>query len=201
LVNLFAFSDNNNKTADNIADKRGIFYSENRSIEITTDWINTFTSEGWAVYKFKNVKSDGSSGSDTRYPDTDFPLFRLADVYLMYAEAVARGGQGGNLSTAVNYINELRKRAFGDTYHAVDEAWLQENHFRNMLDERARELYWEGTRRTDLIRYGLFTSGDYVWTAKGGLIAGTGVNKKYNLFPIPVSDLTVNGNLDQNDGY
>jgi hypothetical protein len=201
LVNLFDFSDNNNKTADNIADSRGIFYSTGRSMDITTDWVNTFTSEGWAVYKFKNVTGNGSLGSDTRYPDTDFPLFRLADIYLMYAEAVVRGGQGGSFSLAVDYVNQLRERAFGDTSHKINQAWLQENNFQNILNERARELYWEGTRRTDLIRYGLFTAGDYVWPAKGGLIAGKGVDKKYNVFPIPVSDLTVNVNLDQNEGY
>lgn len=201
LVNLFEFQDNNNKTADNISDKRGIFYSTGRSVEITTDPINTFTTEGWAVYKYKNVKSDGSLGSNSRYPDTDFPLFRLADVYLMYAEAVARGGQGGDITTAVGYVNELRERAFGDNTHAIDAAWLSTNNYRNILDERARELYWEGTRRTDLIRYGLFTSATYVWPSKGSIITGKGVDDKYNIFPIPISDLTVNKNLDQNEGY
>lgn len=201
LVNLFEFQSNNNKTADNILDKRGIFYSEGRTVEITTDPINTFTTEGWAVYKFKNVKSDGSQGSNLRYPDTDFPLFRLADVYLMYAEAVARGGQGGDLATAVGYINQMRERAFGDNTHNIDAAWLQANDYRNILDERARELYWEGTRRTDLIRYGLYTSSAYLWPSKGGIITGKGVDSKYNIFPIPVSDLTVNKNLDQNEGY
>ena len=128
-------------------------------------------------------------------------MFRLADVYLMYAEAVARGGQGGSMATAVEYVNALRQRAYGDTSHGVNENWLRENNFRNILDERCRELYWEGTRRTDLIRYGLFTSADYLWTFKGGVLGGTGVSNRYNVFPIPTTDLSVNVNLKQNEGY
>ena len=105
------------------------------------------------------------------------------------------------MGTAVQYVNTLRQRAYGDTSHGVTEVWLQENGYRNILDERCRELYWEGTRRTDLIRYGLFTSSGYVWTFKGGVLSGVGVNNRYNVFPIPVTDLSVNGNLKQNEGF
>ena len=105
------------------------------------------------------------------------------------------------MAMAVQYVNALRERAYGDTSHSVTESWLTENGFRNILDERCRELYWEGTRRTDLIRYGLFTSADYVWTFKGGALSGTGVNNRYNVFPIPVTDMSVNGSLKQNEGY
>ena len=201
LVMKFDYLDNANPKADEILDKRGIFYDKHRSIDITTSVTGTFTTEGWAVYKYTNLRSDGQPGSNTTFPDTDFPMFRLADVYLMYAEAVARGGQGGNMGTAVQYVNALRQRAYGDTSHGVTEAWLLENGYRNILDERCRELYWEGTRRTDLIRYGLFTSSAYVWTFKGGVLGGVGVNNRYNVFPIPVTDLSVNGNLKQNEGY
>ena len=128
-------------------------------------------------------------------------MFRLADVYLMYAEAVARGGEGGSMATAVQYVNALRQRAYGDTAHGVTEEWLTVNNYRNILDERCRELYWEGTRRTDLIRYGLFTSANYLWTFKGGVLSGTGVSDRYNVFPIPTTDLSVNANLKQNGGY
>jgi hypothetical protein len=69
-----------------------------------------------------------------------------------------------------------------------------------ILDERARELYWEGVRRTDLIRYGLFTDG-YNWDFKGGVATGTNVDKHFIIYPIPATDLTVNGNLVQNPGY
>ena len=201
LVRMFDYEDNANPKADEILDKRGIFFDKNRSIDITTSVTGTFTTEGWSVYKYTNVKSDGQPGSNTTFPDTDFPMFRLADIYLMYAEALARGGQGGSMATAVQYVNALRQRAYGDTAHGVTEAWLTENNYRNILDERCRELYWEGTRRTDLIRYGLYTSTDYLWTFKGGVLNGTGVSNRYNVFPIPVTDISVNANLKQNEGY
>lgn len=199
-------------TADNINsfDNRAIFYSEGRSLDITTSAIGTFTEEGWAVYKYSNLNSDGTPGKNTTFPDTDFPLFRLGDVYLMYAEAVARGGEGGSTSKAVEYIQNLRKRA-NTAYSEVTESWLTENTsvsastasvaYGNILNERCRELYWEATRRTDLIRFGLFTSNSYTWAEKGGVISGVGVDDKYNLFPIPVSDISVNSNLHQNEGY
>lgn len=200
-------------TADNINsfDNRAIFYSEGRSLDITTSSVGTFTEEGWAVYKYSNLNSDGTPGKNTTFPDTDFPLFRLGDVYLMYAEAVARGGEGGSTSKAVEYIQDLRKRANNTTYSEVTESWLTENAsvsgstasvaYGNILNERCRELYWEATRRTDLIRFGLFTSNSYTWAEKGGVISGVGVDDKYNLFPIPVSDISVNSNLHQNEGY
>ncbi|WP_291562203.1 RagB/SusD family nutrient uptake outer membrane protein [Bacteroides sp.] len=199
-------------TADNINsfDNRAIFYSEGRSLDITTSAIGTFTEEGWAVYKYSNLNGDGTPGKNTTFPDTDFPLFRLGEVYLMYAEAVARGGEGGSTSKAVEYIQNLRKRA-NTAYSEVTESWLTENTsvsasrasvaYGNILNERCRELYWEATRRTDLIRFGLFTSNSYTWAEKGGVISGVGVDDKYNLFPIPVSDISVNGNLHQNEGY
>ena len=179
-------------------------------MDIKTSSIGTFTTEGWSVFKFTNLNSDGTPGKNSVFPDTDFPLFRLADVYLMYAESVARGGEGGSESQAVTYIQDLRKRA-KTGYSQVDAAWLKASasingstasvNFGNILNERCRELYWEATRRTDLIRYGLFTSNTYTWAEKGGVITGVGVNKRYNLFPIPVSDISVNGNLQQNEGY
>lgn len=213
LVRSFEFetSDENQWTADNILDKRGIFYSKNRSIDIVTMAQTTFTTEGWAVYKYTNLASDGTAGKNTTFPDTDFPLFRLADVYLMYAEATARGGEGGNMQDAVNYVNELHARGFGNHDHDIDANWLTATaavggtktsiKYGNILNERAREMYWEATRRTDLIRYGLFTDSKYTWAEKGGVITGIGVDKKYNVFPIPTSDLSVNGSLVQNEGY
>ncbi|MCH3986218.1 MAG: RagB/SusD family nutrient uptake outer membrane protein [Prevotella sp.] len=168
---------------------------------MTTSVKGTFTTEGWSVYKWTNITSKGANGSNLGFPDTDFPLFRLGDVYLMYAEAVARGGQGGDINTAVKYVNMLRERGYGDKDHDIDAAWLTANNFRNILNERGRELYWEGVRRTDLIRFGLFTSSSYVWPDKGGVITGVGIDNKYDLFPIPQTDLSVNGNLSQNEGY
>lgn len=201
LVRLFEFADNNAPKASEIIDHRGIFFDKNRTVDITTAINGTFKTEGWAVYKYTNLKSNGEGGSNTTFPDTDFPLFRLADVYLMYAEAVARGGQGGDMTTAVGYVNALRERAYGDKLHGINEAWLRADNFRNLLDERGRELYWEAVRRTDLIRYDLFTSASYLWPYKGGVMGGIGVDQRYNVFPIPATDLSVNGNLHQNEGY
>lgn len=201
LVRSFQYQDNESPKADEILDKRGIFFDKNRSVDITTSVTGTFTTEGWAVYKYTNLQSNGEPGKNTTFPDTDFPMFRLGDVYLMYAEAVVRGGEGGNLATAVNYINALRERAYGDTYHNITESWLLENNLQNILDERCRELYWEGVRRTDLIRFGLYTSPNYLWTFKGGVLNGVGVDSRYNVFPIPTTDMSVNGNLKQNEGY
>ncbi|WP_281695981.1 RagB/SusD family nutrient uptake outer membrane protein [Bacteroides clarus] len=215
LIRAFQFSDADESTwaPDKILDNRGIFYNEGRSLDITTSCIGTFTSEGWAVYKYSNLNSDGTPGKNTTFPDTDFPFFRLAEIYLTYAEAVVRGGQGGDMTTAVQYINDLRKRGYktGVTGVTIDENWLKATvsvngstanvEFGNILNERCRELYWEATRRTDLIRFGLFTSGSYTWADKGGVITGVGVDERYNLFPIPESDISVNTNLEQNPGY
>lgn len=198
LINKFEFENPSNKTAETILDKRGIFSSTGRNININTTPLGTFTSEGWAVYKFKNVKSDGVLGSDPQFPDTDFPMFRLADVYLMYAESVLRGGAGGDKNTALGYVNALRERAFGDNSGEITSSQLDLNF---ILDERSRELYWEGTRRTDLIRYKLFTSGSYRWPFKGGILEGVAVDDTRSIFPIPVTDISVNGNLVQNPGY
>ena len=151
-----------------------------------------------AVAKFRNVTSTGQNGSNyaEAFADTDFPLFRLAEMYLIYTEAVLRGGTGGDIVTAVRYFNNLRKRAFGNEFANVGSISLEE-----ILDERARELYWEGFRRTDLIRYGLYTSGSYIWQWKGGAKNGVGVSEDLNLFPLPATDVMANPNLKQNTGY
>lgn len=204
LLLQFDYADPENPTSDNILDKRGIFDSKGRPSMEITNITGVFTEQGWAVYKFCNTTSTGEMGPNSingEDVDTDFPFFRLADVYLMYAEAVARGGQGGDMNTAVEYVNQLRRRGYGDDSHDISAAWLTENDFRNLLDERSRELYWEAIRRTDLIRFGLFTSNSYVWPYKGGTYQGIGVDDKYNLYAIPTSDLTVNPNLKQNEGF
>lgn len=204
LVELFEFKNNADRKPGEIVDKRGIFddYNGKCNYQITTGVIGNFDTEGWGAIKFTNLTSEGNPGQDVLWVDTDFPLFRLADVYLMYAESVARGGEGGNIDIAVGYVNELRDRAYGDTKHTpIDANWLKADSYQNILNERGRELYWEGVRRIDLIRFGQYTSSSYTWPAKGGVISGVGVKDKYNLFPIPVSDMSVNGKLEQNEGY
>ena len=173
-------------------DPRAMFHTDGQELEIAD--ISTFT-DGYAVTKFKNVTKTGAAGSDAggNFTDTDFPLFRIADVYLMYAEAVLRGG-GGSQASAITYINQLRVRAgnFGSV-STIDLDFI--------LDERGRELFWEGHRRTDLIRYGKFSSGTYVWPWKGGVQNGTATSSHLDLMPIPFTDLNANPNLKQNTGY
>ena len=113
--------------------------------------------------------------------------------------ATARGGNG-DMATAVGYVNDLRERAFGDNSQNITETDLTGNNFRFFLDERARELYWECTRRTDLIRFDLFTKAEYLWEFKGGTSDGTSVESKYNYYPIPSAELTANPNL-KNEEY
>lgn len=176
-------------------DSRAMFHTDGQSLEINE--LTTFE-EGYPFTKYRNVTSTGEPGSDPQFPDTDFPMFRLADVYLMYAEAVLRGGSGGSQAEAVQYINELRTRAYGDDSGNISANELTRDF---ILDERARELYWEAHRRTDLIRYGLFTSEQYVWPWKGGVPEGRGVADYRRLYPIPASDLINNPELEQNPGY
>lgn len=175
-------------------DKRALFITDGQSLDI--DDIAQF-SNGYAVAKWRNVTSTGQAGSHPVHVDTDFPMFRLSDVYLMYAEAVLRGG-GGNVASAVNYVNEIRTRAYDGASGNVDQSSLTLDF---ILDERARELLWEGHRRTDLIRYGRFANTDYLWQWKGGVKDGASVSANYNLFPIPSADIGANPNLQQNAGY
>jgi SusD/RagB-like outer membrane lipoprotein len=180
----------------NSFDGRGIFFTDGQNIDI--DDLTLFT-DGYAVTKFKNVTSDGSPGSDTDFPDTDFPMFRLADFYLMSAEATLRGGQGSDRTTALNYVNEVRRRAYqGGSAGNITDSELSLDF---ILDERARELYWECHRRTDLIRNGKFSQTNYLWAWKGGVKEGQSVGQFRDVFPIPSSDLGANPNLEQNDGY
>ena len=182
-------------TLDAYIDSRAMFYFDGQNLDIADPFEFT---DGWAVTKFKNITRNGTPGSHVTYTDTDFPMFRLADAYLMYAEAVLRGGSGGDMGTAVQYINMLRERAYGNQNGDITQSDLTLDF---ILDERARELYWECHRRTDLIRFGKFTSGDYVWQWKGAVQDGKGIDDKYNLFPIPAADVVANINLVQNPGY
>ena len=181
----------------NPVDKRGQFYTAGQSKEIKD--IGAFT-DGYAIQKFRNVDKNGVQGTDKsgNFVDADFPIFRLADAYLMYAECAARGAAGASLATGAGYINSLRTRANAATISSLnaDAAGLQ-----LILDERAKELHWEGHRRTDLIRFGKFSDGGYIWPWKGGVAGGTQTQSYRNLFPIPANALASNNKLKQNQGY
>lgn len=180
-----------------MADKRAMFYTSGQEYEIED--IAQFK-QGWAVEKFKNIRSDGGAVSDAggTFTDVDLPLIRLSEIYLNYAEAVKRGGSGGSLTTAKDKINLLRERAFGTAGGNVAEGDITLSF---ILDERSRELYWEGQRRTDLVRYDLFTTSDYMWPFKGNAADGTSVGDYRNVFPLPTNALSANPNLTQNTGY
>ena len=121
---------------------------------------------GIGVYKFTARNSDGTLPAtyNASYACTDFPIFRFADAYLMYAEAVVRGG--GDMGTAVNYVNEVRDRAYqygnygsSTVSGRISAAQLT---LPFLLNERGREFYYEAQRRTDLIRFGQFSNGTYM---------------------------------------
>jgi len=178
-----------------VGDKRSaFFYRTGQSLAIAN--IGDFT-QGIAAPKFQNVTSGGATGSNPAFVDTDFPMFRLGEAYLIYAEAQLRGG-GGDATTALNYVNALRVRAYGDSSGVIAAPALTLDF---ILAERARELLWEAHRRTDLVRYGLFTGGTYLWAWKGGAQDGVATDGHLDLYPLPASELVANPNLSQNPGY
>ena len=176
------------------SDRRsGIFYTDGQTLAMTN--LTDFNT-GLGAPKYRNVTSTGAPGSSTGFSDIDFPMFRLGDAYLMYAEAVVRGG-GGSRAQALTYVNALRTRAYGNASGNIADAQLTLDFLR---DERARELFWEGHRRTDLIRFDRFTTAG-VWAWKGNVAAGKTTEAFRNLYPLPVTELSANPNLKQNTGY
>ena len=184
-------------------DRRNTIFSGTRPIEIANISLQ---GQGYILKKYSNKNNAGAVGVNSTFVDTDFPLFRLADVYLMYAEAQMRLSGATNISnttnanaTSVGYINALRMRANNGTMagnvtqSAVTLAFI--------LDERSRELHWEGHRRQDLIRFDKYTGGSYNWAWKGNIAGGTSISDNLKLFPIPAPSLAANKNLTQNPGY
>ena len=166
-------------------DARNLFYTEKNQKSI--DDIGEFTN-GYGFMKFRNRTSDGGYGKEKGFVDTDFPMMRYADVLLMAAECQLNGASIDGL----NSINLVRARA-GLTP-------LTQLSAQSVIDERGRELYQECWRRSDLIRFGLFTSG-YNWQWKGNVKEGRDVESHRTLFPIPDSDRLANTGLEQNPGY
>lgn len=172
-------------------DRAKLFWTTGHSYEMNDykKW-----EDGYPSVKFRNTNYSGTSIS-TEYSNTDFPLYRLADAYLMYAECVLRNATGGTRSQALDYVNAVITRSNGS---AITDAQLTLNF---LIDERARELNFEGHRRTDLIRFGKFTGGSYIWPWKGGTKGGTSIPDTYKLYPIPTTALQSNPNLTQNPGF
>ncbi len=178
-------------------DKRALWYITDQ--ELNMDEFNAYKF-GYPSTKFRNRTRSGGFGNDPNraFSDIDIPIARLAEMYLIYAEAVKRGGAGGSEGQALNYLNLIRQRAYGNTNGNITSYDLN-----YILDERARELYWEGFRRMDLIRYSRYSEGTYLWPFKGGRTFrnGTAFESFRKLFPIPSKQLAVNFNLKQNLGY
>jgi hypothetical protein len=190
-----SFSSDSRKT---ISDNNG-----SRPVDIA---VLTNAGQGHILHKFSNKTASGVAGTNSTFVDTDFPLFRLADVYLMYVEAQMRkdGATNGSsvknaTSTSIGYLNALRVRANGGSSSANVSAGDVDLQF--IIDERARELHWEGHRRQDLIRFGQFTGGNYNWAWKGNIQNGTSISGNLKLFPIPSNSIVANPNLTQNQGY
>lgn len=178
-----------------VRDKRGeMFYIKGRK-ESMDGALYVFLN-GWSCLKFNNIPHDEDNDSYIEtsaikaYSDIDYPMIRLGEIYLIYAEACMELGQA---NTAMPKLQELAERAGVSAPTSITQDWL--------LEERARELMWEGHRRTDLIRYGKFTSSSFLWTYKGGTFSGQGFDDHMKIFAIPASELASNPELHQNPGY
>lgn len=177
-----------------VADRRGeIFYIKGRS-ESMENALYSFMN-GWSCLKFNNIPVGQTNESYLPvsalkdFSDVDFPMIRLAEIYLIYAEACLHAG--GDASAQ---LEELSSRAGVEAPSVVDRSYL--------VAERARELMWEAHRRTDLIRYGLYFSSEYLWPYKGGdSYAGQAFPEYKCIFPIPPTELATNDALVQNPGY
>ena len=204
--------DKNDTWGDNKKDKRAQFMTAldgqvKETWDVNLAMTSTFTC-GYGYIKWRNVTKDDqiSAGGDT-YTSIDWPMFRTADAYLMAAEAILRGATNGTREQALAYVNEIRDRAY--MYGNYQKAGVRSESGRItdseltldfILAERQRELASECIRRTDLVRFGKLTKG-YNWDWKNGERLGADVDDKYNLFPIPESEMTNNPTLVQNDGY
>ena len=146
---------------------------------------------GASFVKWSNLHADGSTQHDQNYSDTDFPVFRLAEIYLTRAEAKYRlnGSQDGLAD--IQLVQDRANRASKAT--SVNEQTL--------IDEWCREFFMEGRRRSDLVRFGLYTGSKYLWSFKGGAEKGAGVPSYYNIYPIPDNEIKNNPNMTQNPKY
>ena len=184
--------------AYDVLDQRGAtFYIKGRK-ESLDGALYDFMS-GWTSLKFNNIPHNQTNQSylpqsaTMSYSNVDFPMIRLGEIYLIYAEACMQLEQR---SLALPYLAALAERA------GVDPPSESEVTADFLLAERARELYWEAHRRTDLIRYGVYFSDYYLWPYKGGdSYAGSSFPSYKCIFPLPPTELATNKALVQNPGY
>jgi len=197
VARYFNVSGQNYETGEyEVADKRGaMFYIKGR--EESMDGALYSFMNGWSCLKFNNIPHDMTDRSylpvsaTKSFADVDFPMIRLGEIYLIYAEACMHVGAEG---MALPMLRELSERAGVDPPSAVTQEYL--------VAERARELMWEAHRRTDLIRYGLYNTDAYLWPYKGGdSFAGQAFPAYKCLFSIPPVELAANKELVQTPGY
>ncbi len=164
------------------------------NLALTSGEIKFRKNDDWAenLGRDKNAKGKaaGSTFPGNTTVSTDFAIIRLAEMYLNVAEAAVKLGDNG---TAESALNTLRARAGVGKVKNVD--------IETVFNERSKELYWECHRRTDLIRFGKFTSADYFWEYKGNHENAAEVSKHLEVFPIPNNVILANDNLKQNEGY
>jgi len=171
-------------------DDRALFYAGRGGgiRKLRTDKLNNFL-DGISIVKWQNIRTDGGTTNDPEFADTDIPLFRLAEAYMTRAEAKWRSGD----ATAINDVNVLRARANAEPLTQLTE--------QDLIDEWCREFYMEGRRRSDLIRFDMFTGKKYNWAWKGGVADGQAVDSHFKFYPIPMDDINNNKNMTQNAGY
>lgn len=179
-----------------VADKRGeVFYIKGRTESMDGALYNFMN--GWSCLKFNNIPFGQTNESFLpqsalkTFSDVDFPMIRLGEIYLIYAEACMNTGAE---ALALPKLRELSSRAGVEPPQQITQDFL--------VAERARELMWEAHRRTDLIRYGLYHTDTYLWPYKGGdSFKGQAFPEYKCLFSIPPTELATNDKLVQNPGY
>lgn len=165
------------------------------NISDPSQWNIADNTQNWSTANGGIYDPAGGAAREMKYPDTDLPLIRLADVYLMYTESYIMGGVG-DATKALDYVNVVRRRAGLGNWTPAD---LTPD---NILDERCRELYWELTRRSDLVRHGKFSGSAYNWSWKNNEVNGTSFPEYMDLFPIPQNVIvTAEREFVQNPGY
>jgi hypothetical protein len=179
--------------AEAAGDDRALFFTKGHSAVIA-DQTN-FANSGYAYVKFLASHSDGTPTHHTQFVDTDFPMLRMAEAYLTFAEADARLNGGQCSAEGLAAIKAIRGRANATTNFTQFSLAQIEN-------EWSREFGFEGRRRMDLIRFNHFGGqNEYKWEYMGGVAAGASFDAHLNIFAIPTQDLNANDNLEQNPGY